>query len=65
MCLSTVLLYSQDNHQEVMKDVARIESHDDGYWLVNLFGEKTFIKGTLQSIDLVDEHLVVFNDGVS
>ena len=62
MCLSTVLLTSQNNRQEVMKDVARVETHDDGFWLINLFGEKTFIKGTLQSIDLVDEHVVVFNE---
>jgi predicted RNA-binding protein len=61
MCLSTVVLHSAGIREPVMKEVARIEAQDNGFWLINLFGEKSFVEGTLRSIDLVDEHLVVFD----
>jgi len=59
MCLSTVYMESGDKEKEVMKDVARIEAEGRGFWLINLFGEKTFIDGTIRVIDLMDGHLMM------
>jgi hypothetical protein len=36
------------------KDVARIEAEGQGFWLINLFGERKFIEGTIQTINLMD-----------
>ena len=59
MCLSTVYMDSGNESQKIMKDVARIEAEGRGFWLINLFGEKTFIEGTIQTIDLVGGQLVM------
>ncbi|MFP4452232.1 MAG: CooT family nickel-binding protein [Desulfobacterales bacterium] len=59
MCLSTVCLHLNDKDKEIMKDVARIESDGNGVWLIGLLGEKKFVQGSVRTIDLVDEHLVV------
>jgi predicted RNA-binding protein len=45
--------------EEIMKDVARIEAEGKGFWLIDLFGEREFIEGRIQTIDLMDEHFVV------
>jgi predicted RNA-binding protein len=42
-----------------MKDVARIEAEGKGFWFINLFGERRFIEGDIQTIDLIDGHFVV------
>ena len=60
MCLSTVYMRSGGGEQEIMRDVARIEAEGNGFWLVTLFGAKKFIEGTVQSIDLYDDHFVMF-----
>jgi len=54
MCLSTVYMDSGDEQKEIMKDVARIEAEGKGLWLINLFGEKTFIEGKIQTVNLTD-----------
>jgi len=54
MCLSTVYMDSGDEQKEIMKDVARIEAEGNGLWLINLFGEKTFIEGKIQTVNLTD-----------
>lgn len=59
MCLSTVCMHINDTDQEIMSDVARIEAEGSGVWLTNLLGEKKFVEGTVKTVDLVDEHLVV------
>jgi predicted RNA-binding protein len=59
MCLSTVFLHVDDTDREIMRDVARIEAEGAGVWLINLLGEKRFVEGTVRTIDLIDEHLVV------
>ena len=59
MCLSTVYMDSGNESQKIMKDVARIEAEGRGFWLINLFGEKIFIEGTIQTIDLVGGQLVM------
>jgi len=54
MCLSTVYMDSGNEQKEIMKDVARIEAEGKGLWLINLFGEKTFIEGKIQTVNLTD-----------
>jgi len=62
MCLSTVYMNSGNEPKEVMKDVARIEAEGQGFWLVNLFGERKFIQGTIKTINLMDGHFVMFEN---
>lgn len=59
MCLCTVYMASGNEQEEIMKDVARIEAEGQGFWLINLFGEKTFVEGTIQTVDLMDGHFVM------
>ena len=62
MCLSTVYMNFGNEQKEIMKDVARIEAEGQGFWLINLFGERTFIEGTIQTINLMDGHFVMFEN---
>ena len=59
MCLSTVYINSGMGKEEVMREVAEMEAEGKGFFLVNLFGERRFVKGRIKSIDFVDEHRVV------
>ena len=59
MCLSTVYMDSGDEQKEIMKDVARIEAEGKGLWLINLFGEKTFIEGKIQTVNLTDGSFIM------
>jgi predicted RNA-binding protein len=38
----------------LMKDVALIEADGDGYWLIDLFGERRFVAGKIQSLNFTD-----------
>jgi len=59
MCLSTVYINSANEQNQIMKDVARIEAEGQGFWFINLFGEKRFIEGSIQTIDLLDGQFVM------
>ena len=59
MCLSTVYMSSGNKQNQIMKDVARIEAEGQGFWFINLFGEKRFIEGDIQTIDLLDGQFVM------
>ena len=59
MCLSTVYMDSGNEQKEIMKDVASIEAEGQGFWFINLFGERKFIEGTIQTVDLMDKHFVM------
>ena len=59
MCLSTIYTVSGNEQTEVMKDVARIEGEGTGIWAIDLFGERTFIKGTIKSVDLLGGTVMV------
>ena len=63
MCLSTVYMNSGNEEKEIMKDVARIEAEGRGFWLINLFGEREFIEGSIETVDLMDEHFVMLREG--
>ena len=54
MCLSTVYIDSNGQLKKVMQDVARMEARDDGFLLVDLFGEEVFIQGELKSMDFAE-----------
>jgi len=58
MCLSTVYIESDTGKEEFMQDVAEMEAEGDGFFLVSLFGERRFIKGSIRRVDFVDEHTV-------
>jgi len=62
MCLSTVCMDTGGTQKEIMRDVASIEAEGEGFWLSDLFGEKTFVEGAIQSIDLVNENRVILTD---
>lgn len=65
MCLSTVYMRSGDEQKEIMKDVARIEAENRGYWVINLLGEKKFVEGTIETINLLDGYLTVVGKEVT
>jgi len=65
MCLSTLYMDSGNEQKEIMKDVARIEAEGEGFWFINLFGERKFIEGTIQTVDLMDSHFAVITKGNS
>jgi hypothetical protein len=44
MCLSTAYMDSGNEQKEIVKEVARIEAEGQGFWLINLFGEKNSSK---------------------
>ncbi len=58
MCLSTVYMDSGNEQVEIMKDVARIEAEGQGFWLINLFGERRFVEGKMQTVNLTDGHFI-------
>ncbi|MBU2498664.1 MAG: CooT family nickel-binding protein [Proteobacteria bacterium] len=62
MCLSTVYMDLGNEQKEIMKDVARIEAEGQGFWLINLFGERKFIEGNIQTINLMDGHFVMLEN---
>jgi predicted RNA-binding protein len=59
MCLSTVYIQSGDRRIKVMQDVAQMEYNQEGYLLIGLMGDQKFVKGTIKSVDFVDDHTVV------
>ena len=65
MCLSTVYINSGNEQKEIMKDVAKIEAENQGYWVINLFGEKKFVEGTIENINLIDGFLTVLGKEVT
>jgi len=56
---------SGNEQKEIMKDVASIEAEGQGFWFINLFGERKFIEGTIQTVDLMDKHFVMLRKGKS
>lgn len=65
MCLSIVYTDSGEGKEETMRDVAKIEAQDDGFVLINLFGEQEFVRGRIKSIDFLDDHSVVLENKVN
>ena len=60
MCLSNVFYIDLDGEQqEIMRDVAQMEAHNNGYLLTGLLGEQKFVQGDVRTIDFIDKHSVV------
>jgi len=59
MCLSTVYMDSGNEQKEIMTDIALIEAEGQGFWFSNLFGERKFIEGAIQTVNLMDGHFVM------
>jgi len=62
MCLSTLYMKSGNEQKEIMKDIARIEAEGQGFWFINLFGERKFIEGRIETVDLMDGHFILVNN---
>jgi predicted RNA-binding protein len=62
MCLSTVYLNAVEANAALMKDVARIEADGRGFWLIDLFGERRFVEGRIQTINLLDGQCVMVSE---
>jgi predicted RNA-binding protein len=58
MCLSNVYIDLGDEEKEIMKDVARIEAEGQGFWMINLFGERKYVEGVIETIDFENGHYV-------
>jgi predicted RNA-binding protein len=61
MYLSTIYLNSGNGQKKIMKNVARIQAEGCGYWFINLFGEKKFIEGSIETVDLMEGRFVLVN----
>ncbi|MGB9439626.1 MAG: CooT family nickel-binding protein [Desulfobacterales bacterium] len=59
MCLCTVYIQSKDRRIKVMQDVAQMEYSQEGYLLIGLLGDQKFVKGSIKSVDFVEDHSVV------
>lgn len=59
MCLSSVYIDSGEGQKQIMGDVARMEAEAEGFLFIDLFGERTFVRGKIKRIDFIDEHAVV------
>ena len=62
MCLSKLYIDSAGQRKEVMNDVAFIEAENDGYVMIDLFGNQEFVHGKIKSLDFVEEHTVVVEE---
>jgi len=66
MCLSKVFYVDLNGQQqEVMRDVAQMEAHNDGFLLTGLLGEQKFVRGKVRTIDFVDKHSVVLGINIT
>lgn len=58
MCESRVLLATPEGEQLVLDDVVSIRPDDEGFLLVNLFGERAHLRGRIKEFDLLKHRLV-------
>ncbi|HEX74715.1 MAG TPA: CooT family nickel-binding protein [Dehalococcoidia bacterium] len=66
MCLSNIFYVdSNGQQQEVMRDVAWMEAHDNGFLFVGLLGEQKFVQGEVRTIDFMDKHSVVLGVNIA
>jgi len=66
MCLSNVFYIDLDGEQqEIMRDVAQMEAHNNGYLLTGLLGEQKFVQGDVRNIDFVEKHSVVLGENIA
>jgi len=59
MCEASAYIIDGDQQELIMEAVDTVEPEDDGYRLINIFGEQKFVKSVIYSLALVD-HKVFF-----
>jgi predicted RNA-binding protein len=59
MCESKVYLATDTGEQLVLDDVTSIQPEEDGYRLVNLFGERVHVSGRIKDIDLLKHRVLL------
>jgi len=65
ICLSNVFyVNSNGQQQEVMRDVAQMETHNNGFMLTGLLGEQKIVEGDVRTIDFVNKHSVVLGANI-
>ena len=57
MCEANAYIINGDQQELIMESVDSVEPLEDGYRLVNIFGEQKFIKGEIHSLSLVDHKI--------
>jgi len=66
MCLSNVFYIDLDGEQhEVMRDIAQMEAHNNGFLLTGLLGEQKFVQGEVKTIDFMYKHSVVLGVNIT
>lgn len=64
MCEASAYMIDGDNEELLMEAVDSVEPEEEGFRLVNIFGEQKFVRGVIHSLSLVD-HKVYFKKVVS
>jgi len=59
MCEANAYMINGEKEELIMESVDKVEPEDDGFKLINLFGEQKFVKAAIYSLSLVD-HKVLF-----
>ncbi len=59
MCEANAYMIQNGTEELIMEAVDSVEPEEDGFRLVNIFGEQKFIRGVVHSLSLVD-HKVYF-----
>ena len=59
MCEANAYFVKGNDQELIMEAVDTIEPEDEGFKLVNIFGEQKFIRAAIHSLSLVD-HKVFF-----
>ncbi|MFC1944739.1 CooT family nickel-binding protein [Chloroflexota bacterium] len=63
MCIATVYVDSGGHREQVMSEVARLEAEEGGFLLIGLLGEQKRLQGKLKSIDFLEGHSVLIEQG--
>ena len=59
MCLATVYVENDNQKEELMQDVAWVESGSSGLQVISFMGESRLLQAEIKSIDLVHSSIVL------
>ncbi|NDY73784.1 RNA-binding protein [Desulfobacter hydrogenophilus] len=60
MCEANAYLVDKSGHESLfLEAVDKVEPEEEGIRLVSIFGEQKFIKGTIDSLSLVDHKVFI------
>ena len=59
MCLSTVYEEINGERSKVCEYVSSVSAGDDGYVLTDILGREITVHGTLKSLDLIKNEIVI------